>query len=110
MMPSIEQNYLHPSVNNMVQQENNMGYCPSTDRHQYQMDSSYIYLNGANHHSHHHHHTGSKGLGYAGDPLHQHSGFQQQQQHQQQQPESYDSYSLDMMGKNRIHSSSDWNN
>ena len=97
MPPAVEQNYLHP--NSMVLPDNNIGgYCGAQDRQQYQMDSSYAYLNSANHHSHHHHHQ-SKGLSY-GDPLQIHNGFQQQQQqHQLQHHESYDSYSsLDMMG------------
>ncbi len=98
MPPAIEQqNYLHS--NGMVLPDNSIAYCGAQDRQQYnQMDSSYVYLNSANHHSSHHHHQ-SKGLAY-GDPLQVHNGFQHQQQQQQQHHESYDSYSsLDIMGK-----------
>ena len=114
-------------VGGQQQPENSMGltnggYCGSANQerpsqHQYNnnnpMDSSstssYIYLNGsANHHQHHqqqqqhHHSASSKSLGgYGSDPLqlnnfHHHHHHHHQQQ--QQQHESYDSYSLDMMG------------
>jgi len=113
-------------VGGQQQPENSMGlsnggYCGTAAQeraglHQYSsnnpMDSSstssYIYLNGSanhHHHSHHQHHqqhhsAGSKSLGgYGSDPLqlnnfHHHNHHQQQQQ----QHESYDSYSVDMMG------------